>query len=164
MKKKIFFRILKNLFQSSYINIQGMQKYLGGPQDPFPARFHISGRFRPNNRSHHQNSKNLKNLKKSRFSFKKIDFFLRVYIDLYDGIWAEIGLQGCLKCFLSKIRYLHYFWTTLEKSKKSIFLKKICFVFFDLRPNIDFPAEFRPEIGRKPFHTIIPPSKKNGAH
>ena len=121
MKKKIFFRIFKNLFQSSYNNIQGMQKYLGGPEDPFPAKFHISGRFRPNNRSHHQNSKNLKNLKKSRFSSKKIDFFLRVYIDLYDGIWAEIGLQGCLKCFLSKIRYLHYFWTTFGKIEKNRF-------------------------------------------
>ena len=29
--------------------------------------------------------------------------------------------------------------------------------------DIDFPAEFRPEIGRKPFHTIIPPSKKKWA-
>ena len=97
-----------------------MQKYLGGPEDPFPAKFHISGRFRPNNRSHHQNSKNLK---KSRFSSKKIDFFLRVYIDLYDGICAEIGLQGCLKCFLSKIRYLQYFWTTFGKIEKIDFFR-----------------------------------------
>ena len=47
--------------------------------------------------------------------------------------------------------------TTFGKIEKIDFFE---IFFLDLRPNIDFPAEFRPEIGRKPFHTIIPPSKK----
>ena len=76
-----------------------MRKYLGGPEDPFPAKFHISGRFRPNYRLHHQNSKNPKNHKNRDFHEKKIDFFLMFKIDFRDRKWPENGLKGVLKWF-----------------------------------------------------------------
>ena len=90
---------------------------------------------------------------------KKIDFFLMFKIDFRDRKWPENGLKGVLKWFKTQNWQLNQFSANFEKKEKIDFFFKIYF-FYDLRPNIDFPAEFRPEIGRKPFHTIIPPSKK----
>ena len=83
-------------------------------------------------------------------------------IDFRDRKWPENGLKGVLKWFKTQNWQLNQFSANFEKNEKIDFFEKKYYFFHDLRPNIDFPAEFRPEIGRKPFHTIIPPSKKNG--
>ena len=131
-----------------------MRKYLGGPEDPFPAKFHISGRFRPNYRLHHQNSKKSKKSQKSRFSWKKIDFFLMFKIDFRDRKWPENGLKGVLKWFKTQNWQLNQFSANFEKNEKINF-------FFMISGRISI---FRPNFGRKsagnPFiPSYLPPKK-----
>ena len=115
MRKKIWFsRVFKSCSSGHIItykvcrSILGVQRTHFRPNFTFPAG---SGRII-------DRIIKIQKSQKITIFVQKIDFFLRVYIDLYDGIWAEIGLQRCLKCFLSKIRYLHYFWTTFGKIEK----------------------------------------------
>ena len=111
-----------------------MRKYLGGPEDPFPAKFHISGRFRPNYRLHHQNSKKSKKSQKSRVSWKKLIFFLMFKIDFRDRKWPENGLKGVLKWFKTQNWQLNQFSANFEKNEKIDFKNK----FFSWSP-----AEYR---------------------
>ena len=67
-----------------------MWKCFGGPKTKFPATNHISGHFRPNDKSYFEKSKIPKIAKKSILA-KNSNFDRVADIGRNDDIWPEMG-------------------------------------------------------------------------